>query len=208
MADPCTCSCNCLDTITIPCCTSATGATGPAGANGGAVLYNNFDVSSLPTNGSFVDLSPSKTYTLTTTQIASLGDRIKIEVVGVMKTATTNMPAIKIVFDNNIVGLHTLQAKEDKVIFKITTVLDFAAATGSASNVAVWSICDYYTGGATPYPSPIVNESTILSSFITVDYNSAPAKIIKVQGIMGAVAPGVNEYAKCTQMCIEYFKKI
>jgi hypothetical protein len=210
MSDTYSCGCGSTSAITIPCCPSTPGATGATGPNGGVILFNDYNkTSTISSTGAPAYFSPSKTYSLPLTQITN-GDRLKIE--SYYELATTDAANVfvgaGVYFNTNAIGGFVLIASSLATSFvKVITIIDVVGDTGDANNINIYSTAEYCKGN----PFGVVqtlDPKIVYTNTYTIPYGTGATKEICALGVIGAGPINATTYCKCTQLCIEYLKKI
>lgn len=210
MSDPCICSCDCLPTITIPCCTGTTGSTGAVGATGPAgtsVLYNDMVQSDVTVTGSEQSFVVPKLFHVPGSILATNGDKIRVR--GAFFMRCNNVPQIKVLLYVggqlcNVVNHAKYEYLSKGGWLLFDTEINRKDIATNPNNLLTNSV-DHLIAKNT---LTAYSESRVLAyanQVITVDYSSGFDVEFRVN-MTSPIVPDPTDIVSCYQLLVEHYK--
>lgn len=202
---------NCdLSTITIPYYISEKGdqgdpgAPGADGSSGATVLHNDIVRSSAVDVGGPLGFIGAKTYDITMANMAT-GDRLKIEVIGLLKLIDFTSLAesqIQIYYGGALIGAYPY-SYGDAQRFKINTTIDFisivnptaANITANTQTLEILDINGYFV------PNIFYGSTSSTQVY-------ASTKALELKYTINGVAVDANNYIHIDKFVVEHYKKV
>lgn len=210
MTDPCTCSCDCLPTITIPCCSGTTGSSGATGATGPAgtsILYNDLVQSDVTVTGSEQSFIVPKLFHVPATVFASNGDKIRVRGAFFMRCNAVPQVKVMLYIGGQLCNVVTHQQFEYLSVggwILFDTEINRKDVAANPSNLLTNSVNHLIAKNSLT----VYSESVALAycnQLITVDYSAGFDVEFRVN-MTSPVVPSPTDIVSCYQLLVEQYK--